>query len=108
MGASAREIEDEIKSTRERMEQNLSMLENRAKSRAARYAKVAAIGLSAATVAVAGFFIYRRMRRPRLNEPKQEPGTLANIMRSVAPALVGTVSTSLLRRFIRRSASQAD
>lgn len=64
MGASAREIEQEIKETRERMEQNLSVLENRAASGAVRYAKIAAVGIGATAAAVAAFLIYRRARKP--------------------------------------------
>src|SRR6267143_2480533 len=63
MGASAREIEQEIKETRERMDENLSVLENRAASGAVRYGKIAAVGLGVAAATVAGFFVFRRFRR---------------------------------------------
>jgi hypothetical protein len=66
MGASAREIEQQIKETRERMDQNLNTLENRAASGAVRYGKIAAAAVGVAVVAGVGFLILRRMRRPTL------------------------------------------
>jgi hypothetical protein len=66
MGASAREIEQQIKETRERMDENLNTLENRAASGAVRYGKIAAAAVGAAVVAGVGFLILRRMRRPAL------------------------------------------
>ncbi len=68
MGASAREIERQIKETRERMDTNLTQLEGRAASKAKRYGRIAAIVAGVAVVAGAGLLIYRRMRRPTLRD----------------------------------------
>ena len=135
MGASAHEIEQQIKETRERMDENLGTLEDRATSGARRYGKIAAVVVVAAAVAGAGFLIWRRTRRPttlrdrldrlslrslrdlsdevtaRLKKPlpsvkvtvtpaneAAEPGMVKSIVRRVAPAVVGTAATGLLRR----------
>jgi hypothetical protein len=147
MGASAREIERQIKETRERMDDNLNQLEDRAASNAVRYGRIAAIVVGVVAIGGAGFLLYRKMHRPTLkdrlddlsienlrelaeavsgrlkgqlpsvtvkvNEPTpQEPGTIESIVRRVAPAVLGTVSTALLERVSRRSdetvAPQAD
>jgi len=68
MGASAREIEQQIKQTRERMDENLGELENRVASRALRYAKIAAIVVGVACVTGAGFMVWRRTRRPTVKD----------------------------------------
>lgn len=143
MGASAREIEQQIKDTRQRMDQNLSVLEDRAASSAVRYGTIAVVVVGAAALAVAGVLIYRRVRRRTLkarlqalspetlreladeltsrmkkplptvrvtvSEKGVEPGTLQSIVRRVAPALVATASTSLVKRIVsRRPASRVD
>jgi len=66
MGASAREIERQIKETRDRVDENLTQLEGRTRSGATRYARFAAIGLGALLVVGAAFLVYRRARRPTL------------------------------------------
>ncbi|GEM_PF-2482343 len=66
MGASASEIERQIEETRNRMDQNLGVLEDRAVSNAVRFGRVAAIAVGAIALAGAGFLIYRRMRKPTL------------------------------------------
>lgn len=68
MGASAREIEREIKQTRERMDDNLTRLEGQAASSAKRYGVIAAAVLGVAIVATAGIVLYRRTHRPSLRE----------------------------------------
>ncbi len=68
MGASAREIEREIKQTRERMDDNLTRLEGQAASRARRYGVIAAALLGVAIVATAGAVLYRRTHRPTLRD----------------------------------------
>ena len=133
MGASAREIERQIKETRERMDTNLTQLEGRAASNAKRYGRIAAIVAGVAVVAGVGLLIYRRrLRRTlrdriddlsienlrslaqevsgrlkdrlpsvtvRVNEKThEEPGTVEDILRKVAPALVGTAGSALLER----------
>ena len=64
MGASTREIERQIKDTRERMDDNLTRLEGQAASGAARAGKIAAVVGVAVAAGVAGYLIYRRMHRP--------------------------------------------
>jgi hypothetical protein len=68
MGASADQIEREIRETRERMDENLGVLEDRAVSSAVRFGRIAAVALVVTGAGLAGFLIYRRMRRPALKE----------------------------------------
>jgi hypothetical protein len=68
MGASADQIEREIRETRERMDENLGVLEDRAVSNAVRLGRIAAVALVVAGAGLAGFLIYRRVRRPALKE----------------------------------------
>ena len=68
MGASAREIERQIKETRERMDANLNELEGRTRSNAVRYGRIAAIGLGVLAVVSVAFIVYRRTRRPTLRD----------------------------------------
>jgi hypothetical protein len=68
MGASAREIERQIKETRERMDQNLTSLESRAGAGAKRYGMVAAAVAGVALIAGIGLLVYRRTHRPTLRD----------------------------------------
>lgn len=68
MGASARQIEREIKETRERLDANLDELEGRAASNALRYGRIAAIVLGAVALGGAALLIYRRTRKPTLKD----------------------------------------
>ena len=68
MGASAREIERQIKETRERMDDNLTRLEGRATTGAARYGRIAAIALGALALGGVAWFVYRRTHRPTLRD----------------------------------------
>jgi len=72
MGASAREIEREIRETRERMDENLTRLEGTAASRAIRYGRWAAVGVGVLAVAGVAFVVYRRARKPRLRDRLSE------------------------------------
>jgi hypothetical protein len=132
MGASAREIEREIKETRDRMDANLTRLEGTAASRAVRYGRWAALGVGVLAAAGVAFLVYRRARKPKLRDrlseasverlrdlleqlreelpsvtvkvnerTPREPGTVAAIMRKVAPAIIGTASTAVLERIAR-------
>jgi hypothetical protein len=97
MGASAREIERQIKETRDRMDTNLTQLEGRTKSGVVRYGRYAAVGLGALLLAGAAFFIYRRSRKPtlkdRLNELSLENlRTLAEQMREKLPSVTVRVN----------------
>ena len=123
MGASAREIEQEIRQTRDRMDQNLTVLEQRAASNARRVGKIVAVAVGAVAGMVGGFLLYRRLRRPKVRDrlkgmftarardlpsvkvtvegKNEEPGAVGTIVRNVAPALVVTASTALLKRIGR-------
>ena len=66
MGASAREIEQQIKATRERIDDKLGVLQTRAATGRRRYGTVAAVvAVSLASVA-AGFVVWRKMRQPSM------------------------------------------
>src|SRR5437879_10620306 len=69
MGASAREIERQIKETRERMDENLTVLEQRAASNAMRMGKIVAVAAGVAAAVVGSIVIYRRVRRSSLTAP---------------------------------------
>jgi len=63
MGASSAEIDQEIRQTREELDQKLGILEQRATSGARTYGRVAA-GVAVGILAVAiGVVVYRRQRR---------------------------------------------
>jgi len=71
MGASADEIDRQIKETRDHMDENLDMLERRAASNAMRYGRIAVVVFGVVAVAGTGVLIYRRMRRPSRREQLQ-------------------------------------
>jgi hypothetical protein len=68
MGASADEIDRQIKETRDHIDENLGVLEQRAASSAVRYGKIAAVIVGVVAVAGAGVLIYRRINRPTRTE----------------------------------------
>ena len=69
MGASAREIEREIKDTRDRMDENLTRLEGSAATKAARYGRIVVVGAGVLAVAAVAFIVYRRRsRKPTLRD----------------------------------------
>jgi hypothetical protein len=68
MGASAREIERQIKETRARMDDNLTRLEGRASSSAVRFGRIAAIVLGVVAIGGVAYVVYRRTRRPTLRD----------------------------------------
>ncbi|HEY0831003.1 MAG TPA: hypothetical protein VGE99_07650 [Candidatus Dormibacteraeota bacterium] len=68
MGTSAHEIEREIRETRDRMDGNLTQLEGKAASRAARFGRMAAIGLVVLAAGGAAYLLYHRMRKPTLRD----------------------------------------
>jgi uncharacterized membrane protein YccC len=68
MGASAREIEREIKETRDRMDANLTRLEGTAATRAVRYGRWATLGVGVLAAAGVAFLVYRRTRKPKLRD----------------------------------------
>jgi hypothetical protein len=82
MGSSTDQIEREIEQTRERIDENLSVLEGRAASSAVRYGRIAGIALGVAAAGVVGFLIYRRMKRPTIKDRLESlsPESLRDLM----------------------------
>ena len=68
MGASAIDIDRQIKETRDRMDENLGELEERAASNTRRYGKIAAVVVGMVVVGGASFALYRRYRKPSLKD----------------------------------------
>ena len=68
MGASADQIESQIKETRDRIDDNLGVLEGRAASSAVRYGRIAAVVVGVGVLAGVGYLLYRRSRRPSLRD----------------------------------------
>jgi hypothetical protein len=93
MGASAREIEREIKATRERMDDNLNRLEGQATSSASRYGRIAAIVLGVVAVGGAALLIYRLTHRPTLRDRLDELSL--DSLRTLAAEARGRLKESL-------------
>ena len=93
MGASADQIEREIRETRERMDENLGVLEDRAVSNAVRYGRIAAVALVVTAAGVAGFLIYRHVRRPGVKERLE--GVSSEALRELAVE----IGTGMKERF---------
>jgi len=89
MGASAREIEREIRETRGRMDDNLTRLEDKAATGARRFGLIAVAVMGVAAVLVAGAIVYRRTHRPTLRD-RLEGLSLADL-RSVAGELTANL-----------------
>jgi hypothetical protein len=89
MGASAREIEQQIRETRDRMDENLGALEGRAARGAMRYGKVAAAVVVVAGVAAGGYLIWRRTRRQALKNRLEQlsPESLRELVEEVIARL---------------------
>jgi hypothetical protein len=68
MGAAADEIDRQIKATRDHMDENIGVLEQRAASNAVRYGRIIAAALGVAALAGAGVLVYRRMNQPSRRE----------------------------------------
>jgi hypothetical protein len=99
MGASAREIEREIRQTRERMDANLATLEDSAATSAARYGQIAAVGAGVLAVAAVAFVLYRRTRKPRLRDRLSDVSMervreLVEKLREELPSVTVTVNDS--------------
>ena len=92
MGASAREIERQIKETRDRMDENLTRLEGNAATNARRYGIIAGAVAAVALIAGAAFIVYRRTHRPTLRDRLSELSlddlrTVARRWRDAAPTV---------------------
>jgi nitrate reductase gamma subunit len=97
MGASAREIERQIKETRARMDDNLTRLEGQAASSARRYGIVAGAIAGAALLAGIAFFVYRRTHPPTLRDrvsslSLDDLRTLVERMKEAAPSVTVRVN----------------
>lgn len=97
MGASAREIERQIKETRDRMDGNLTRLEGQAASSARRYGVIAGAVAGLALLAGAAFIVYRRMHRPTLRDRLSELSlddlrSLSRRLRDAAPSVTVRVN----------------
>jgi hypothetical protein len=93
MGASAREIEREIRETRDRMDDNLTRLEGKAASSAARFGRIAAIGLGVLAAGGAAYLVYRLRRKPTLKD--RLDGLSIDKLRSLAEELSGRLRDEL-------------
>ncbi len=105
MGASAREIEREIKETRDRMDDNLTRLEGRAASNAMRYGRIAAIGVGAIALGAAAFLVYRRTRKPTLKDRLDEV-SIENL-RAMLESLSGRLKEEMPSVTVRVNEKQA-
>ena len=93
MGASADQIEREIRETRDRMDENLGVLEDRAASNAVRYGRFGLIALVVAGGGLAGFLLFRRMRRPSIKDRLE--GLSPETLRDLAVELGGRVKKQM-------------
>jgi hypothetical protein len=89
MGRSADEIDRQIKETRDRMDQNLEVLEERATSSAIRYGRIAAVVVGVVAAGGAAFLVYRRFRRP----------TWKDRLASLSPDSLHALADELASRF---------
>jgi hypothetical protein len=64
MGRSADEIDRQIRETRDRIDENIEVLEKRATSSAVRYGRIAAVVVGALAAGGAAYLVYRHFRRP--------------------------------------------
>lgn len=91
MGASSVEIEREIRETRDRLDEELNVLEQRAASNARRFARVAVgVGVGVGAVIV-GVMVYRRYRK------RQTVNGLQDVLSSVR-GLPDELTSRLKRR----------
>jgi len=93
MGASAREIEREIRETRDRMDENLTQLEGKAASSAVRFGRIAAIGLGVLVAGAGAYLLMRRMRKPTLKD--RLDGLSIDKLRSLTEELSGRLKDEL-------------
>jgi hypothetical protein len=101
MGDSADQIEREIEETRERLDENLGELEDRAATNAIRIGRIAAVVLGLAAGGVVGFLVIRRLKRQALKDRLEEMspdrlrdlvGELASRLRKQAPSVTVTIN----------------
>lgn len=101
MGASTNEIDRQIRETRDRMDENLGELEERATSNAVRYGKIAAVAVGVVVAGGIAFVLYRRFRKPTLKDRLQGvsveslrdlAGDMADRLKKPLPSLTLTVN----------------
>ena len=85
MGSAADEIDRKIRRTRDHMDENLGVLEDRTTSNAMRYGRMVAIAVGVAAAAGAGFLVYRRLRRRSRREQLQR--TLVDLLKNLPDSL---------------------
>lgn len=71
MGASADQIDRQIRETRARMDDNLTTLEQRATRNAIRYGRIAVVIVGTIALGGAAFFAFRKFRQPALTDRLQ-------------------------------------
>lgn len=99
MGASSSEIDKQIRETREHLEANLSVLEQRAVSSARRVGRIAAmVGAGLVAAAGIGFAIYQaRRRRSRVTRIQDAvPGSVRHLPRQLSKKLKRRMATVTL------------
>jgi uncharacterized membrane protein YccC len=93
MGASANEIDRQIKETRDRMDENLGELEERATSNVVRYGRVAAVALGVVVAGSVAFVLYRRFRKLTLKDRLQ--GMSVESLRDLADEMAARLKKPL-------------
>lgn len=93
MGASANEIDRQIKETRDRIDENLGELEERATSNVVRYGRVAAVALGVVVAGGVAFVLYRRFRKPTLKDRLQ--GMSVESLRDLADEMAARLKKPL-------------
>lgn len=107
MGASAAEIDQQIKDTRKQLDANLSMLEARAARKARQVGRIAAaVGVGVAVTAGIGFLVHRLRRRRTASSRVRTPSAWESIARKVATTVAMSVAGGLASRVLapRRTA----
>lgn len=99
MGNSTDEIGRQIADTRDRVDENLTILEQRAAANARRIAIIIVIGVATGVV-VGGvaYLVYRRMRRR--SSARGRTAMWASALRTAAPAVVTSLVSGAVARAI--------
>ncbi|MDQ2942256.1 MAG: hypothetical protein M3R21_01140 [Candidatus Dormibacteraeota bacterium] len=87
MGASTDEINRQIGETRDHIDENLGVLEERAASKAVRYGRIAAVVIGVVSLAGVGVLIYRRINRQSRKEQLQ--GMFVDALKDLPETLRG-------------------
>ena len=106
MGSSAREIEREIRATRDRLDVNLNELEGRAASNAVRYGRMAAAAAGVAALGAVAYFVWRRTHRPTLRD--RLDGLSLDSLRELATDVSGRLKEQMPSVTVRVNEQQAE